>query len=403
MTVSRRETSAVCFLALAMAACSSSTGPTGPRSGSQLARNVGATPGSGTAGKPAPDSNAIAATDNPNAAFIPTAPTKSDTSIAGNGLRADQCAGKNINTMRVVPTIWLVIDGSGSMVDTFGDTSRWKALKEALMDPMVGVVKTLEHQVQWGMIMYDGPTPAPIQLPDGGTAMFSSPPAKTCPRVVAVEPKKDNFADINMVYPPDPLGGSTPTDKALAQVIQHLPPSAATAGPDVFVQPTIIVLATDGEPNDLCSMSFGPPPDVKPAVIAAVKQLLDAGDKTYVISLAGTDQGLASHLQDVAKAGGTGMPPFSPMNKDDLIAAFKAIIGPETTCDVTLSGKVKMGNECMGTIQINGKPLDCNSDNGWRLKDMATISITGTACDAYKADPNAMLVADFPCEAILLN
>jgi hypothetical protein len=31
------------------------------------------------------------------------------------------------------------------------------------------------------------------------------------------------------------------------------------------------------------------------------------------------------------------------------------------------------------------------------------VSITGTACDQYKADLSAVLEADFPCEAIDLN
>jgi hypothetical protein len=244
----------------------------------------------------------------------------------------------------------------------------------------------------------------PVTLPDGGVAMFSSPPATMCPRVVSVEPAQDNYNAINMVYPPDPLGGSTPTDKAMQLVIQHLPPSAAQAGPDVFVQPTIIVLATDGEPNNLC----GPggvfnTDDVKPAVIKAVTDLATAGDKTYVISLAGDDQGLASHLQQVAAAGGTGKPPFVPTNKADLEQVFKDIIGAGAACDVAVAGKIKIGDECKGTISINGVALACDDDNGWRLKDDHTVSITGTACDSYKADQSAQLHADFPCDVVTLN
>jgi hypothetical protein len=100
----------------------------------------------------------------------------------------------------------------------------------------------------------------------------------------------------------------------------------------------------------------------------------------------------------VAKAGMTGKAPFTPTSKTDLIQAFKDIIGPETACEVKLNGKVMMGKECKGSLEINGTKADCNSDNGWRLKDQSTISITGTTCDAYKADKAAVLVADFPCD-----
>lgn len=322
--------------------------------------------------------------------------------FAGSGLKEGQCARQDIVTMRVVPTIWLVLDGSGSMLDPLGDKSRFDALKEALMDPVAGVVKSLEHDVKWGMVMYDGPGVGVLPLADGGIAMFSSPPATTCPRLVTVEPKKDNFNDINAMYPPDPLGGSTPTDKALEAVVAHLPNGGQGPQLDTMIQPTIVVLATDGAPNDFCSMSFLPL-DVRPNVISAVKKLKDANIKTYVISLAGDDQMLTQHLIQVAQAGGTGKAPFIPMNKTQLVQTFKDIVGPEVACDIVLTGKVKPGKECMGMIEINNKILPCGSDDGWKLKDESTITITGPACEQYKKDPAAVLHADFPCDIFTLN
>jgi hypothetical protein len=345
-------------------------------------------------------------TDNPGNPVISASAGSSANGAAGTGLKEGQCAQQRVTTTRIIPTIWLVVDGSGSMVTMLGDKSRWIALREALMDPATGVVKTLEHDAKFGLIEYDGKLPGggagAVILPDGGAAMFSSPPATTCPRIVSVEAKLDNFADIDKVYTPDPLGGSTPTDKAMQEVIKHLPPSAAMVGPDKTASPTIVVLATDGAPNDFCSMDFFPP-DVRPAVIQAVQTLLMAGNKTYVISLAGDDMMLTSHLQDVAKAGGTGKPPYVPMNKDDLIKAFRDIIGPVAACDIKLNGMVKMGSECKGSLKINGVALTCNDANGWMLKDAGTISITGTACDTYKADAQALLEADFPCDIFALN
>jgi hypothetical protein len=57
----------------------------------------------------------------------------------------------------------------------------------------------------------------------------------------------------------------------------------------------------------------------------------------------------------------------------------------------------------MGSIKINGVPLTCNDPNGWMLKDKSTIAITGTACEQYRNNLQAVLEADFPCEAIDLN
>jgi hypothetical protein len=332
----------------------------------------------------------------------------------GTGLKAGQCAGGQIVTARVVPTIWLVIDGSGSMLNPLGamsEQSRWAALHDALMNPDMGIVKSLEKDVEWGVVLYDGPSPGgvnpTVMLPDGGVRML--PPADTCPRVVVVEPKKDAFAEISTIVGVDPLGGSTPTDKALNVVVSHLDDMTGQVL-DTRVNPTIVVLATDGEPNDFCGGmqggifgGFGGMTDVRPQVISAVQQLAALSIKTYVISLAGEDQNLTAHLNDVAAAGDTGKTPFFPTSKDELVQAFKEIIGPETACDVVLKGSVKVGNECMGTIKINGTTLPCNDANGWALRDPSTVVIQGTACEQYKKDLSAVLEADFPCEAIDLN
>jgi len=333
---------------------------------------------------------------------------------AGTGLKDGQCAGRQVVTARVVPTIWLVIDGSGSMLNPLsamgGEQTRWSALHDALMNPDTGVVKSLEKEVEWGVVLYDGPSPGGnpnVMLPDGGVRML--PPAETCPRVLTVEPKKEAFTEISTIVTVDPLGGSTPTDKALNVVVNHLDDMSGQAL-DTRVYPTIVVLATDGEPNDFCGggmqggfLGFPMPVDVRPQVISAVEQLASMSVKTYVISLAGEDMNLTEHLNAVAAAGDTGLPPFFPTTKDTLVQAFKDIIGPPTACDVVLNGAVKAGLECMGSIKINGNALPCNDANGWMLKDPSTVVIQGTACESYKNDLSAVLEADFPCELIDLN
>jgi hypothetical protein len=400
----RRKSYAMCALALALAGCSA------PPSGASSSRIGGA---------PRQTSNTSAAAAAGTGLAEPTTKAPSDPNVlltskpmlsgtAGTGLKAGQCAKQNIVTSRVVPTIWLVLDGSGSMLSPLSamtQQTRWSALHDALMDPTAGVVKSLETDVEWGVVLYDGPLPGgfalPTMLPDGG--LKELPPATTCPRVVVSEPKKNAFADISMVVGADPLGGSTPTDKALNVVVSHLDDMTGQVL-DARIYPTIVVLATDGEPNDLCTdMGFGAGTDVRPQVISAVTQLASMDVKTYVISLAGEDMNLTAHLNDVAAAGGTGMPPFFPTTKDALVQVFKDIIGQPTACDVVLNGSVKPGIECMGTIKINGMPLTCNDPNGWALKDPSTVSIQGSACEQYKKDLNAVLEADFPCEAIDLK
>jgi hypothetical protein len=206
---------------------------------------------------------------------------------------------------------------------------------------------------------------------------------------------------LDMNYAAFPLGGSTPTDQALAAVVGHLPDNSGQVL-DGRVSPTIVVLATDGAPNNFCTDDITMI-DSAPKVVSVVGTLASMDVKTYVISLAGGDAMLTQHLEQVATAGMTGSPPFLPMNKAELVQTFKDIIGPAAACDVVLHGSVKMGIECMGSIKINGVALTCNDPNGWMLKDKSTISIMGTACEEYRNNLTAILEADFPCEAIDLN
>lgn len=319
----------------------------------------------------------------------------------------DTCGQGMLNNPRVTPVVWLVIDGSGSMAEPFGDITRWDALRAALMDPNGGVVPSLESQVKFGMVMYDGPLPGGgmMTLPDGGPAT-GAPPTEECPRLATVEPALMNFAAIEAMYPTLAPGGSTPTDKALAQVQSHLPQSLPA--PDSVEDPVYVVLATDGAPNDFCSMGgggfFGGGGDPNaPAnnVIAITQAIAGVGIPTYVISLAAGDQMLAAHLDQVAAAGATTLPPFTPMNKEALVQTFADIIGPEVFCEIPVRGFGIMESvACAGTVMLNGEKLDCG-DNGWRLKNPNLIEITGTACEKFRNENNARVTANFPCEVLI--
>ncbi|HTU61095.1 MAG TPA: vWA domain-containing protein, partial [Polyangiales bacterium] len=216
---------------------------------------------------------------------------------------------------------------------------------------------------------------------------------KTCPNLINVPTALNNAMAITNMYPTMELGGSTPTHKALTVVVDHLLEQGAS--PDSNMQPQYILLATDGEPNELCANPSGVDPRME--VIAQVKRAADENIKTFVISLAGDDPGLMSHLVTVAEAGKTGNPPFSPMNKQDLVSTLGQIIGGAVGCEVFLNGKVMDGQECGGRVSVNGSALNCGDPNGWDLKDQSTLILQGNACMAFLNDPFSMLVADFPC------
>ncbi|HET8933605.1 MAG TPA: VWA domain-containing protein [Polyangiales bacterium] len=326
---------------------------------------------------------------------------------AGAAASKASCASTTITAGRKQPIVTLVIDGSGSMCAPFGDSTRWTALRSALLDAD-GIVPRLQGVVSFGMTMYDGPLEFGGIL--GGLGGFGmaggggqnpqcalmgaqNSMGKSCPNLISVPVALNNAMAITTMYPTMELGGSTPTHKALKVVVDHL--LEQTASPDSVMNPQYIILATDGEPNELCATPSGQDPRAE--VIAEVTRAADENIKTFVISLADNDAALMSHLVDVAAAGKTNNPPFSPMNKQDLVATLGQIIGGAVGCEVFLNGKVMAGQECGGSVNVNGTFLKCGDPNGWALKDQSTLILQGNACTTFLNNPFSMLNADFPC------
>jgi hypothetical protein len=294
-----------------------------------------------------------------------------------------------VSANRVIPTVWLFIDGSGSMgaaLDgSVGGTSRWSILREALLASGTGLVSRLQASVSFGLFAYDGG----LSLPGVKT------PA--CPRVVKVEPATDNLALIDASYPPLPMGASTPTHHALVALSDEVHRVGLNG-------PTYVVLATDGKPN-LCDFHDGVPESLatEQEAVATVADLAGKGIKTFAISMAEGDSALTSHLNDVARAGATGEPVFTPSTRDGLVAALEKIFTQAASCDVALQGTIVAGSECRGDVRMNGVSLACGGGDGYRVKeDRQTLELLGGACHTLQHDPRAKLEASFPCGEVVL-
>lgn len=236
--------------------------------------------------------------------------------------------------------VLFVVDGSGSMCDVFGTATRWTALRSALLAPMTGLIPRLEAEAQFGLLVYDGSVD-PTAL--GMATMGSPSPAcaglggignMQCPRYSRVAPKAMNAAAVNQGFPQAQPGGSTPTHKAMNDAVAQMMMSAA--GKDPKSNPHFIVLATDGQPNDICTGGLGGDGSAqKMEVIAATDRAAAAGIRTFVISLAGMDQGLEAHLAEVAKHGDPLNPAahtFSPSTPEDLQMALRMVLGTALGC-----------------------------------------------------------------------
>jgi hypothetical protein len=377
---------AACSVALGTLACSAEDSPTGrrDRGNSDPFHNAsGSGPGTGTAGAGGPDP-------------------------IGGG-----CASISVAANRRTPEVMIVVDGSGSMEDDFGNGTRWTELDAALNDATTGIVPQLAGSVEFGLTIY--------QRAD----------INTCPTLTEVPVALDNAAAIGSTYDGVMPQGGTPTGEGLQAVVDKMESVAAMV--DEEIQPRIIILATDGMPNgcgeppdmticpnvpplipgfpegpDLfCVLNYfaNLPPDYQGTVDAAHAAKLKGID-VYVISLApGMQQ--QSELQRVANVGvgldeaaSPGAPIYDAADPQSLRDALARIVGGAVGCKLQLEGELDVARACSGTVKLNGAPLGCDDANGWRAIDTTQIELMGAACDQFESDPSVVLDASWPCGVV---
>ena len=279
----------------------------------------------------------------------------------------------------------LLVDQSSSMTDEFGgDGSRWDVLRNFLLEEPNGLLADLQSQVRFGFAMYSAVSGGSDPLPIG-----------ECPMITSVQPALDNYTAIADIYRNADVVEDTPTGDSIDAVIDSL---GLTTNPDVMMSPTVLVLATDGEPDRCEELD---PQNGQEEAIAAAQRAFSMGVRTYIISVG--DEVSDEHQQDMANAG-LGRGPGDPAAEywevgDDasLRAALSDIVGSQLGCEIQLSGSVSGGDACEGTVTLNGVELSCDDPNGWELSTPQTIRLLGTACDTLKTDDDVFLDVSFPC------
>jgi hypothetical protein len=301
------------------------------------------------------------------------------TSAASMNGTASGCPDIVVTFEKVIPTVVLLIDQSGSMTQAFGNGDRWNVLHDALMDPTTGIVKSLEDEVRFGLALYTS---------NDGNA------GGTCPILSEVGIAIGNYDEIESVYGPAGPEGETPTGESIEAVTATLAAMRADG-------PKVIVLATDGEP-DTCAEPN--PQNGQEEAIAAAEAAFGQGIPTYIVSV-GSDVSVG-HMQDMANAG-AGKPVggadnatyYQALDPAALIAAFDEIINGVRSCVFTLNGSVSAENASQGTVVLDGEVLGYDDPDGWKLNNPGEIELTGAACDLIQ-EGNHELSVTFPCGTV---
>lgn len=312
--------------------------------------------------------------------------------MRADGGRADGsnvCADVQVQATRVTPNVILIVDQSGSMTERFGDSNRWDALRDSLLADPGGLVTELDSIVRFGLALYSAEAPIDFEPVPG-----------ECPLITWVPPDLNNHGAIAAVYrPADPID-ETPTGASIDWALDRL-----TMSPDPNADPTIFILATDGEP-DTCEQPN--PQNGQGESLAAVERAYLAGIRTYIISV-GRGTVSEAHLQDMANAG-LGREPGDPDaqfweagDDEGLRTALMDIVGGQLSCVVELQGRIDdLEQACSGRVELNGLPIPCNDPDGWRAIDESHIELRGDSCETLQSGPGVTLNATFPCGIILI-
>jgi len=319
-----------------------------------------------------------------------------------------ECQDVTITPSFSIPNVMFLVDQSGSMdANDFGpgNLKRWTAAHTAITE----IVAQTESIVRFGLTTYDsddgfvgGATPecpifGPASPPAEGPIGFYEPGAASGP--------------INANYSSSfPGGEDTPTGASINSLVDWIQTPVNTPPAE---GPTIIVVATDGEP-DSCTI---PDPsnstqrdETRQEVVDAAARAHSMSIDVFVLWVGRLDSSSTrNHLQEVADAGvnGTGTV-WVGDDPDSLENAFEQIVGDSISCDIQMAerfdDKEKACNDPKSDVRLGGVELPCSDTDGWRVKpgvdDM--IELVGSACDTYKGG-GATFSAKFPCGAIVVD
>jgi len=364
-----------------------------------------------------------------------------------------------------IPTVYLVVDRSGSMFHCLTSTQNvcankadtsWSQLKTAVQ----AVITQLDSKVRFGFTTIYGTDPSNNR---GGM----------CPLITGtladnVPPALDNAANIKTVYDrldtmwplesESSTGGKkleSPASYAIAATTKALMNFTApgdkymifiTDGQEDYCDDALEICASDSTVGalqaafaaNIRTLVFGLQTTQfnLPGAVLDAFATAGAGEPTVASVMAGLDptaifdqcQGVTPWRTDLTASGHpttrgptatvgtyatTAGPtkPFKPNASDQnmLVTQLSAALAGVKSCvfDLTATGgtmiKVNLEQLNKASVAIEGTPvlLDPTSGDGWNMINQSTLELFGSACDTWHNPASMNIAFDFPCDIIV--
>ncbi len=285
------------------------------------------------------------------------------------------CESVSLTLDELRPAVTLLVDQSGSMRSGYptreSEQTRWQVVRQALLDPMTGVVPSLQRSFQFGLVFYTS---------------HNGFMGGACPILLQEKSATGNYEAIRKLYDSAYPEDDTPTGAAVQQVTRNIQ-AANRQGPEV------ILLVTDGDP-DTCAQPD--PQDGQAEAIAAVAAAHAAGIDFYVLGVSSDISG--DKLQQLANVGqgkaldarwGVDADAAQPFQASASVAGLTAqlreILAKVPLCEVALDRDVGVDELSAGNVMLDGQPLSYGSADGFVLEDPRHLQIQGKACDTLRA------------------
>ncbi|MBI2394734.1 MAG: VWA domain-containing protein [Deltaproteobacteria bacterium] len=319
------------------------------------------------------------------------------------------------------PTLYLLLDRSGSMGDKPAGSSRskWSLVRSALLAADTGVLRRLGTRVSIAMGWFPSPASEDACNPGrhvlgptwGGPSAYDALDAK----LAAASPR-----------------GSTPTAASLRALLDRIPS---------LPPPVHVVLATDGAPTcgsgpcgaDACTynlegdqLTFGgscndsfnccdPANTTRglgwkacvdlESTRAAAAALAAAGAKVFVLGVPGAVSQYGAVLDEIAIAGGApreGEPKYyaaAEPTQEALAATLSSIAAKVIdTCDVRLDAPVEEPG--ITNVLLDGEAIPEDDGDGWRWTSPSTIALVGSACARIHAGTVTRIQVAVGCKTV---
>jgi hypothetical protein len=340
-----------------------------------------------------------------------------------------------------IPTVFILVDRSGSMFDenpAGSGQNAWGSLRRGALQ----VIAELQSDIRFGFGAFSGQGTTCPDMPSTGLALDNEPAIAALYTSLERSPYKDTptLGALNAVAERlwrDPVAGA----KYILFVTDGQPDYCddgdPLCAPDSVVgrlQRMAAGLDDDGVQNEpIQTLVFGidsPLSAISPEVLAA---FANAGAGQPVAPLAASpnsvyDQcnNVAGWAADFATTGkdavrGATAGDYSPVggaatvyrpdpnDQAELVEQIRAALAGVKSCAFDLGGdgvQVDVQRPDLGVlahVTIDGADVPFDATNGWHMLSGTTVQLEGTACERWRVPGETSIAFDFPCDVIVIR